>query len=161
MWIFEFFLGVCSTEFIRCSLFSGRLVSGGRRAPPKTCYFGRFCYTFIPIIQIMVAVIDFFFLHEPLYLGRYCACIYVSVQLYVLSIHASAMSEHEKVLNFSLRNKQTKFEKQRSRIRADDIWALPFCCGERRWMPRRHAVVQIANIKQMMKRPTSTIIRSN
>lgn len=29
-----------------------------------------FTAAFIPIIQIMVAVIDFFFLHEQLYLGR-------------------------------------------------------------------------------------------
>ena len=50
-----------------------------------------FTAAFIPIVQIMVAVIDFFFLHEQLYLGRYCACIYVWVQLYVLSIHASAI----------------------------------------------------------------------
>jgi drug/metabolite transporter (DMT)-like permease len=70
-----------------------------------------FTAAFIPIVQIMVAVIDFFFLHEQLYLGRYCACIYVSVQLYVPSIHASAMSEHEKVLNFSLSKQTNKIQK--------------------------------------------------
>ena len=31
-------------EPARCSLLSGCLVSGGRRAPPKVCYFGRFCH---------------------------------------------------------------------------------------------------------------------
>jgi drug/metabolite transporter (DMT)-like permease len=29
-----------------------------------------FTSAFIPVIQIMVAIIDFFFLHENLYLGR-------------------------------------------------------------------------------------------
>jgi large subunit ribosomal protein L9e len=29
-----------------------------------------FTAAFIPIIQIMVAIIDFFFLHEQIYLGR-------------------------------------------------------------------------------------------
>jgi len=35
---FEFSLRVCLTELLRC------LVSSGRRAPPKVCYFGRFCH---------------------------------------------------------------------------------------------------------------------
>ena len=32
----------------RCSLLSGCLVSGGRRAPPKVCYFRRFCHRVPP-----------------------------------------------------------------------------------------------------------------
>ena len=42
---FEFSLGVGSTELSDVANFRGCLVSSGRRAPPKACYFGRFCHT--------------------------------------------------------------------------------------------------------------------
>ena len=43
-----------------------------------------FTAAFIPVIQIMVAVIDFFFLHEQLYLGRYLNIIHASyLSIYV------------------------------------------------------------------------------
>ena len=42
MWIIRALPWVCSTELARCSLLSGCLVSGGRRAPSKVCYFGGF-----------------------------------------------------------------------------------------------------------------------
>lgn len=43
----------------------------GKRGPVFTA-------AFIPVIQIMVAFIDFFFLHEQLHLGRYI-CIYICI----------------------------------------------------------------------------------
>ena len=36
---------------VRCSLPSGCLVSGGRRAPLKACYFGWFCHKYADIFQ--------------------------------------------------------------------------------------------------------------
>ena len=38
---------------VRCSLLSGCLVSGGRRAPPEACYFGRFYHTTLIPCSIM------------------------------------------------------------------------------------------------------------
>lgn len=88
-------------------LYTGILGSGVGYVLMTWCVEKRgpvFTSSFIPIIQIMVAIIDFFFLHENIYLGSVLGSILMITGLYILlwgkkrdasSTVASAKEEEE------------------------------------------------------------------
>lgn len=68
-------------------LYTGILGSGVGYVLMTWCVEKRgpvFTSSFIPIIQIMVAIIDFFFLHENIYLGSVLGSILMILGLYIL-----------------------------------------------------------------------------
>lgn len=61
------------SSFISLYILQGIMASAAGFLIMTWCVHKRgpvFTAAFIPIVQIMVAIIDFFFLHEQLYLGR-------------------------------------------------------------------------------------------
>ncbi|KAL6848423.1 hypothetical protein ACP4OV_021717 [Aristida adscensionis] len=68
-------------------LYSGIITSGAGYIIMTWCVQKRgpvFTAAFIPMVQIMVAIIDFFFLHEPLYIGSVLGSLLMILGLYLL-----------------------------------------------------------------------------